>query len=90
MSLLDVDSYDFINIFYLVLFCIHVCVDVINKKKESQKILLKATDYQQDVKFVTASTTGNKSAQTRIKYSTKPILPTRLCCIKMTTIALTN
>ena len=69
MSLLNVDSYGFINIFYLVLFCIHVCVhNVINqKKKESQKILLIATDYQQDKKFVTASTTGNKSAQTRIK-----------------------
>ena len=70
MSLLNVETYDFINIFYLVLFCIHVCVhNVINKKKkrESQKILLITTDYQQDVKFVTASTIGNKSAQTRIK-----------------------
>ena len=27
MSLLNVESYIFINVFYLVLFCIHVCVD---------------------------------------------------------------
>ena len=26
MSLLNVESYVFINVFYLVLFCIHVCV----------------------------------------------------------------
>ena len=34
MSLLNVESYVFINVFYLVLFCIHVCVDddVIKKK----------------------------------------------------------
>ena len=31
MSLLNVVSYVFINVFYLVLFCIHVCVDVIKK-----------------------------------------------------------
>ena len=31
MSLLNVESYDFINVFYLVLFCIHVCADVITK-----------------------------------------------------------
>ena len=38
MSLLNVETYDFINIFYLVLFCIHVCVhNVINKKKERAK-----------------------------------------------------
>ena len=35
MSLLNVESYVFINAFYLVLFCIHVCVDdVIEKKKK--------------------------------------------------------
>ena len=34
MSLLNVESYVFINIFYLVLFYINVCVDdVTNKKK---------------------------------------------------------
>ena len=27
MSLLNVESYVFMNLFYLVLFCIHVCVD---------------------------------------------------------------
>ena len=36
MSLLNVESYVFINVFYLVLFCIRVCVDdVIKKKKEN-------------------------------------------------------
>ena len=33
MSLLNVESYVFINVFYLVLFCIHVCVDDVIKKK---------------------------------------------------------
>ena len=28
MSSLNVESYIFINVFYLVLFCIHVCVDI--------------------------------------------------------------
>ena len=38
MSLLNVESYVFINIFYLVLFCIHVCVDdVIGKKRKEKK-----------------------------------------------------
>ena len=32
MSLLNVESYVFINVFYLVLFCIHVCVDDVIKK----------------------------------------------------------
>ena len=27
MSLLNIESYVFINVFYLALFCIHVCVD---------------------------------------------------------------
>ena len=41
MSLLNVESYVFINVFYLVLFCIHVCVDdVIYKKKRHQFCLL--------------------------------------------------
>ena len=34
MSLLNVESYVFINVFYLVLFCIHVCVDDVIKKKK--------------------------------------------------------
>ena len=39
MSLLNVESYVFINVFYLALFCIHVCIDdVINKKKRYQQI----------------------------------------------------
>ena len=33
MSLLNVESYVFINVFYLVSFCIHVCVDDSIKKK---------------------------------------------------------
>ena len=33
MSLLNVESYVFINVFYLVLFCIYVCVDDVIKKK---------------------------------------------------------
>ena len=33
MSLLNVESYVFINVFYLVLFCIHVFVDDVIKKK---------------------------------------------------------
>ena len=39
MSLLNVESYVFINVFYLVLFCIHVCVDDIIKKKKLPKDL---------------------------------------------------
>ena len=35
MSLLNVESYVFINAFYLALFCIHVCVDDVIKKKDS-------------------------------------------------------
>ena len=31
MSLLNVESYVFINVFYLVSFCIHVCVDDVIK-----------------------------------------------------------
>ena len=34
MSLLNVQSYVFINVFYLVLFCVHVCVDDVIKKKK--------------------------------------------------------
>ena len=34
MSLLNVESYVFINVFYLVLFCIHVCVDDVIKKND--------------------------------------------------------
>ena len=38
MSLLNVESYVFINVFYLALFCIHVCIDdVIKKKKDMSK-----------------------------------------------------
>ena len=39
MSLLNVESYIFIKVFYLVLFCIHVCVDdVIIKKKKLKRL----------------------------------------------------
>ena len=34
MSLLNIESYVFINVFYLVLFCIHVCVDDVIKKND--------------------------------------------------------
>ena len=34
MSLFNVESYGFINVFYLVIFCIHVCVDDEQKKKQ--------------------------------------------------------
>ena len=33
MSLLNVESYVFINVFYLVLFCIHVCADDVLYKR---------------------------------------------------------
>ena len=33
MYLLNVESYVFIDVFYLVLFCIHVCVDDVIKEK---------------------------------------------------------
>ena len=33
MYLLNVESYVFIDVFYLVLFCIHVCVDDVIKQK---------------------------------------------------------
>ena len=33
MSLLNIESYVFINVFYLVLFCIYVCVDDVIEKK---------------------------------------------------------
>ena len=36
MSLLNVQSYVFINVFYLVLFCVHVCVDDVIKKKKKR------------------------------------------------------
>ena len=35
MSLLNVESYVFVHVFYLVLFCIHVYVDDVIKKKTS-------------------------------------------------------
>ena len=38
MSLLNVESYVFINVFYLVLFCIHVCVDDVIKKNMHQNV----------------------------------------------------
>ena len=36
MSLLNVESYVFINVFYSVLFCIHVCVDDVIKQNKKQ------------------------------------------------------
>ena len=38
MSLLNVELYVFINVFYIVLFYIHVCVDDVIEKKDSWKI----------------------------------------------------
>ena len=44
MSLLNVESYVFINVVYLVLFCIQICVDdVIKKKKKYGKIRTRKT-----------------------------------------------
>ena len=40
MSYLNVESYVFINVFYLVLFCIHICVDDVIKKKKKVKVKL--------------------------------------------------
>ena len=40
MSLLNVESYVFINVFYLVLFCIHVCVDDVIKKTKQRNYCL--------------------------------------------------
>ena len=34
MSLLNIESYVFINVIYLVLFCIQVCVDDVTKKNK--------------------------------------------------------
>ena len=38
MSLLNVESYVFISVFYLVLFCIHVCLNYVIKKKNLNSI----------------------------------------------------
>ena len=38
MSLLNVESHVFINVFYLVWFCIHICVDGAIKKKKKKGI----------------------------------------------------
>ena len=40
MSLLNVESYVFINVFYLVLFYIHVCVDDVTKNKQKKNYRL--------------------------------------------------
>ena len=40
MPLLNVQSYVFINVFYLVLFCIHVYVDAVTEKKTDPLVVL--------------------------------------------------
>ena len=39
MSLLNVESYVFINVFYLVLVCIHVCVDDSIERKIAETLV---------------------------------------------------
>ena len=39
MSLLNIESYVFINVFHLVLSCIHLCVDDVKYKKKTKKYI---------------------------------------------------
>ena len=61
MSLLHVESYVFIDVFYLVLFCIHVCVDdVIQKKKKKKKPV--SIFFHKVMKFYIAIFSARKSS----------------------------
>ena len=46
MSLLNVESYVFINVFYLVLFCIHVCVDDVIKKTTKKTTIVPSAKFR--------------------------------------------